>query len=436
MERDSQQESSLKTLPYHQRVNFLALAVDATGWWLGMSFISFATILPLFIRHLGGNNTVVGLIPSLWSLGILLPQILVARRLERKPYVKGYTFTLAILERLPVLVLALSTLFLIHRSPSTLLLITFFCLGINALFMGLNMPAYTLLVAKAIPPHYRGRLYGISGAIGGLLGIAGSWLSGWYLIVLPKPLGFTLCFTTAFVLLALSVFPIAFVKETPTEPSPSQEAQGKWYEIFHLFGKDRGFLALIIAESFFASASVGPSFYMVYADDRFPWEKTLVRLFNVTATASMFIGGLLWGHMADRFGNRRVLRIGAGLMAGGLIVALLAPSGLVLSLAVLLSTLGAQAYELSNFNILMEYAGPRRVPTYTAARSLLIAPVRSLFPVGGGRIADLLGHRPLFFIGVIAAGICFFLLRRVREPRYTPSEGEVAKGGDLSALIT
>ncbi len=429
MERDSQQGSFLKALPHHQRINFFALAVDATGWWLGMSFISFSTILPLFIRYLGGNNTVVGLIPSLWSLGILLPQILVAQRLERKPYVKKYTFTLAILERLPVLVLALSTFFLIHRSPSTLLLTTFFCLGMNALFMGLNMPAYTLLVAKAIPPHYRGRLYGISGALGGLLGVAGSWLSGWYLIALPKSLGFALCFTTAFALLALSVFPIALVREIPTEPSLDQKDQGRWYEIFHLFRKDRGFLALIIAEGFFASASVGPSFYMVYAVDRFPWEKTLVRLFNVTATASMFIGGLLWGHMADRFGNRRVLRAGASLMAGGLIIALLAPSGLVLSLAVLLSALGAQAYELSNFNILMEYAGPRRVPTYTAARSLLIAPVRSLLPVGGGRIADLLGHRPLFLIGIASAGICLFLLQRVREPRYALSEGEANKGG-------
>ena len=56
-----------------KRWNFVACLIDAVGWPLGAALISFQTIFPVFLRHLGAGNLAVGALPALYNLLLFLP---------------------------------------------------------------------------------------------------------------------------------------------------------------------------------------------------------------------------------------------------------------------------------------------------------------------------------------------------------------------------
>ena len=71
--------------------NFWACLTDAVGWPLGAAFLSQATLLPTFLRHLHASNTQVGMLPALYNLLVFLPGVLVVRHLSRVPRARAAT---------------------------------------------------------------------------------------------------------------------------------------------------------------------------------------------------------------------------------------------------------------------------------------------------------------------------------------------------------
>ncbi len=59
----------------NQRYNFIVLTLDGLFFWLGISYYSATTILPLFVSHLKPSNLVVGAVPAVVALSWSLPQL-------------------------------------------------------------------------------------------------------------------------------------------------------------------------------------------------------------------------------------------------------------------------------------------------------------------------------------------------------------------------
>ena len=78
-------------LPPHWKWNFAANFADVSFFSLGMALGSLMTIVPLFIRQLGGSTLLVGVIPAIVQTGWFLPPLFAApyvARLGRKlPYI-------------------------------------------------------------------------------------------------------------------------------------------------------------------------------------------------------------------------------------------------------------------------------------------------------------------------------------------------------------
>ncbi len=85
----------------HLRRNFIANMGDGTLWLFGFSFLSSATILPVYFAHLSSSTLLLGLIPALLDLGWFLPQLFIAPRVERLARKKPWVLALGIGERLP-----------------------------------------------------------------------------------------------------------------------------------------------------------------------------------------------------------------------------------------------------------------------------------------------------------------------------------------------
>ncbi len=94
------------------RWNFTANLLVVVIFSMGMSFASLNTVLPAFARHLTSSNLLIGLIPSLSTLGWLLPQILIANFTQKLKRKKGLLVFAGLAERIPWFLLFLAVMLL------------------------------------------------------------------------------------------------------------------------------------------------------------------------------------------------------------------------------------------------------------------------------------------------------------------------------------
>jgi len=145
------------------RWNFVVNALDGTSFWFGVSFISSAIILPLYVSHFTDNPLLIGLIPFLATAGYLVPQLFVANAVERAPRKKFFPVNLGFfLQRLPLFLLAPSAYFFAANQP-TLALVSFFALfAWHTIGSSLTLVGWQDMIAKIIPVEKRGRFFGIT----------------------------------------------------------------------------------------------------------------------------------------------------------------------------------------------------------------------------------------------------------------------------------
>ncbi len=402
----------------HSRFNFACCLADSIGFPLGISFISIMTIMPLFVKQLTDSNLAIGLIPAINSLGMLLPQLLIANYIERLPIKRMYVFWVAISERLALLIIALFAIWFGKSNPQLLLLLYFVCWGWHSLSMGFNFPAYYGLISKVIPVNRRGKLYGVGGAVGGLLGLLGAGISQYLLNGWGFPWGFAYCFIIATIILTISVAPLAVVREPVYPKQKPRKTLGEYFKSLPgILKTDYNFSRYIISQVIFYFSIMAPAFYTVYAINKFGVSTGGVAIFTAIIMGTNTIAHPIWGYLADRRGYKLVLSLSLIFMIIAPLWALLAPSLILFYLVFVLNSIAITGYGISNFNIILEFSPPDNVPTYMALSSTICSPFKSLTPILGGIIADKMGYSLVFIIATIAASLSFIVLSQVEEPR-------------------
>lgn len=401
------------------RWNFFACLVDAVGWPLGAAMVSTTTILPLFLRHLGAGNIEVGALPALYNLLVFVPGLWVAGYISRLRQARGYLFGVALLERFALIPLAVLTVLWGQTHPQWLLRAAFVCIGAHASMMGLNQPAYWVVVGKCIPPRLRGRLFGYAGGIGGLLGLGVERLLRQFLSG-PHggfPLGYSDLFFGAFVIMTISVLPLGMVREPPGSGQDDPHIGHYWHDSVRVWRGHAGFRRFLRAQIAGTAASLATPFFVLDAAHRLHAGGAAAGYTATLILAGAF-GGLGWGAWSDRAGNKRVL-IGASVcLALAPALAAVAPSPLLYYGVFALSALGMAGVGLAGNNIVMEYAGGARdIPLYSALYNAITALPRAAAPLVGGILADRLGYAPLFWLSAALAAASLILTLRAGDPR-------------------
>lgn len=403
----------------HLAYNLTIFLIDGAGYWLGISFFSAETILPYFVKELGGSDLLVGLIPAIFSLGFFLPQLFVAPFIERRPLQRRAVMKIAWLERLPFGLMAPLTYLLAGPVPGLLLALFFVAIAFNAFTMGANTPAFSTMLTKAIPADKRGRLWGVSMALGGLIGIAGARWSSWLLEEYGMPQGYALCFLIGYVVLMITVTPLGWVREPEGLPSDTPvDFRAYWSETCELLRQNPGFRTLVWTEWFFALAAMAPAFYTAHAHDVFGAKATDIGHFTMIQIAAVTVGGYLWGVLSDRRGTRRTLVLTASLMGLAPLMALFIPSLGWYPLVFFFSALARTGFDVGYYNIVLEYAGEQKVATFQGVRGIAIVLPRVVFPLMGGVLAERFGYAAVFGISLAAVAGILVMLKRVRDPRF------------------
>ncbi|NLV92016.1 MAG: MFS transporter [Firmicutes bacterium] len=418
LRRTSQVET--EETAYVKDRNYYGILIEGILFFIASNISLPATVLTAFARELGASPVIIGITPSLLTIGWLLPQLLSASYVERLERRKPYILLMSGIHRSSWLFLA-AVVFIFRGVEAALMLWIF--LGIifaSSLFDGMSAAAWTDFVARVIPNNRRGSLFATRAFVSGFLGLGAGWLSSKVLATGSFPTNFALLFLLSFFFYGCSWVTFAFAtKEPPAKKSPL--AGGfitYWQNVPRIFRSDRRFLSFIIAMTLLTLGTMALAFFTVAGLERLDLPTSYAGHFTILMTAGQILATTFCGQLADRYGHK-VNFILSALACGTAVTLPLFPASLNLYRAAFLFLGASMAFTgVSRLAIVMEYAPETMRATYAGILNTWLAPITLLAPAIGGSLAGAFGYNATF-IGALAANVLalLWLVFLVQDPR-------------------
>ena len=402
------------------RSNLRAHIMDGALFGLAMSFVSFNTILPVFIQQVGGSDVAIGSVPVLWTIGLNFPQVIVVRLTNSKNRMKPLVLNFGLLNRHSFLAVGVFTFFFVKDLPITisvpLLLTLIFFTAVTGSF---GAPVWFHLFTKTTPMKLRGKLLAIRQLLSSSLGILGGSVVTFVLAAFAFPNNFALLFIIAYVLSMASYLYLRKLKEPPADrqhadpaSSPSTFADGR-----AILRENKNFRNFLLADAFTLMSMSASAFYAVYAIEKFDVPASYAGTFTVIVMAGMVAGNSVFGYLADSLGHKMNLVALAMSSVMASVVAIVAGNILIYGFTFFFMSWTVGLQGISRLSFVVELCSETERQTYIALTNTITAPTVAI-GILFGWIARAYGF-PIMF--AMAALIGFFavvwLYFFVHDPR-------------------
>jgi MFS family permease len=293
----------------HFRRNFVVNTADGVAWLFGASFVSVITILPVYASRLTHSPILIGMIPALTDAGWFLPQLLLARRVERLKRTMPTVAVLGALERVPYLALPLAVLWIDHLPRRVGIEVFLLLIAWMALASGLVATPWQEFIARIIPTSHRGRFFGISHLGGQLLGVVGGAIAAVVLSRIGYPHNYALCFSLGSLGILASYGFFLLSKEASIERqlAAPETRRGYLRRLLAILQSVHNFRIYLISRALAYLGNMAYGFMAVYAIQRFGLADAQAAVFTSILFGSGVLGFAIWGPYGDRFGHKRVL---------------------------------------------------------------------------------------------------------------------------------
>jgi len=385
----------------------------------GIAFVSIQTVVPVMVKRISGSDFAVGLVLMLWTAGFNFPQIFIANHAQRFPYKMRLFLQTAFLQRVPWLLLALLSFFMLGGLSPTAGTISFFFLFTLAAVTGsLCFPIWFDVITKLTPVDLRGRLFAARNLLGGLLGIPAGLVVERVLTEIAYPLSYGVLYTLAFLLTMVSYWSLTKLKEEAASPVAEEVHTLEYYRSLpRILREQKNFRNFLVADALLLAATMAFAFYSVHAIRRFSLSDSSAGLFTVAVMCSVIIGNMFFGTIADRYGHKVNLVLSASSTALSCFMALVSPNPLLYLLVFVGMAFQIGLSGISRLSIVAELCSEAERPTYVALTNLVTSP-SILFGLVAGAIAARFGYDAVFFIaGLLAVASALWMAFRVEEPR-------------------
>ncbi len=418
-EAQREQAAAQAYIQANQRWNFCINLLVSAFWQFATSFIYGATVLSLYTSYLTDSAVLIGLIPAVQNAMFFFPQLLLARQAQTLARAKPYVVRLSLLERVPYLVVACSILLWPQAPSQVAYAILAFSLIVAMGGGGLVNPAWKAMIAKVVPIGRRGLLFGLSNAVGGLLGMGGAAISRQIFAHYDYPYSFGICFLLCGIFQLVSWGLMNLNREPAIEPTvlppPSREY---WRRLPSLLRQDRNFGRFLIARNLMILGGMGTSFYVVYARHAFGISDSFAANLTMMALLGQTVSTPLLGLFGDRRGNKLLFELSGLFLVVALALILLVRSEIWLYGVFMLVNISMAAGMISSTNISMEFGPSTEMPTYSALASTINAVPILLAPLMGGWLVDAWGYPAMFLLAVILNLVGMgYMHMLVRDPR-------------------
>ncbi len=392
---------------------------DGGLFGVALGFASFGTILPLFVDTMTDSATLIGLVPAIHSTGWLLPQLFTASHVSRLRQYKRTVLMMTIHERAPFIGLAIVALLVPFIGLNAGLVLTFLLLTWQGLGGGFTANAWTSMISKIIPPSTRGTFFGVQAGLANLFISMSAIGAGYLLDYLASPWDFAACFLLASLFFALSWFALALTREPEdTNKVIPEEKSHFWEDSKKILRKDANFNWFLAARFLSQFATMGFSFYIIYALRRFDMDTVTAGFLTATLTISQTVANAGMGWLGDKFGHRSMLILGAFAAMFSAILAWNAASLTWFYPISILTGLANVSIWTIGMTMTVDFGTEAERPIYIGLSQTLTAPATIIAPILGGWIADSVGFIPTFSISTILSAVMIgILLILVKDPR-------------------
>jgi MFS family permease len=401
------------------RQNVVANIIDGAMYAFGIGFVSIQTVVPVMVKHISGSDFAVGLVLVLWTAGFNFPQIFIASHAQRFPYKMRLFLQMAFLQRVPWLLLALLSFFMLGGlSPTAGTFFFFFLFTLAAVTGSLCFPIWFDLIAKLTPVDLRGRLFAARNLLGGILGVLAGSVVAVVLAEIAYPLSYGILFTLAFLFMLVSYWALTKLKEeTASAVAEEVHILDYYRSLPRILKAHKNFRNFLISDALLLAATMAGAFYAVHAIRRFSLSDSSAGIFTIVVMCSTIIGNMFFGTIADRYGHKVNLVLAAASTALSCFMAILAPDERLFLIVFVGMAFQIGLSGISRLSIVAELCSEEERPTYVALTNLVTSPF-ILFGLVAGGIASQYGYDAVFLIaGLLAVASALWMVFRVEEPR-------------------
>jgi len=347
--------------------------------------------------------------------------LLVANKIENKTYKKPLLIFAITVRALSWGLLAFTTYIFNNTYPNLTIFFLFVTLILHTFMGGIAAVPFFDIWGKSLPSNLRGRFFGYRQLWGGVLAI-GSGLIVKNILgnnSIKFPYNFALLFFLVFIFLSISYIALGSVEE-PTEKVYKNQLPFKDFlkKAFLVVKKNKNYKKFIIVEILAGAGGLALPFYILYLKNILGISLGTIGILLSAQMLGSVLSNVLWAHLSDFVGNKKVIQIStfAGLMVP--VVALMTQFKNELLYLLLFATIGffIAGRTIGKTNYLLDIAPSRDRPIYISLTGTLLFPV-SLFPLIGGLIIQYVSYNTLFVITGIPILLGFLLSFNLKEPR-------------------
>ncbi|MCL4499261.1 MAG: hypothetical protein M1335_03335, partial [Chloroflexi bacterium] len=284
---------------------------DAALFFVAMSFVDMSSVIPSLVGHLTQSPVLIGVLGSVQTGCWLLPQIFAARIVPGKRRKLPMVLIATTISRLGWAILLIALIFYQQIGPLVTVAACYLAVGTFTMFDGISALAWYDLIARAIPPTIRGRLFGAMSLIGGVLGIGGGLIVERIIgnPLLPFPSDYRTLVAVTLLILAVGITPLALVVEPEGEEAHPPEPLGAYLRRLPGLLRDRpSFRRLVGVQLLVGTSGLAVPFYAPFAVIGLGVPESVVGTFVIGVTAGLMVGGAAWGYLGDHGQKHRAIR--------------------------------------------------------------------------------------------------------------------------------
>lgn len=414
--------------PNHGR-NFILVSLYQIILRIGWIFKTESIIMPAVLDVIGGAGWLRGCLPMLNRFGQSIPPLLVSDVVRDSPRKKiGLAITTMVMA---CCFLALSLIWAITGGEKSWWLPAVF-LAIYGIFFsatGINLLLFNTISGKLIKFNFRGRLALVSTVIGATSAVICAWsllriwLAGGGPAFTTGGANFTMIFGftgCAFVLAAL--VSLTFREPVDSSSHAKRSSMDLLRSSISTIARDHNFRTLTIIGALFGMSLTLFPHYQALARGRLSLGLTALIPWVIAQNIGAALFSIPAGWIADRFGNRLVLRtIMLGLCVApilSLVLARMGDAGQPWFTAVfcLLGLTPVTFRILNNYTLEVTHTGEH--PRYLSTLSLAMAGPAILTSAFFGALIDWVSFEFVFGIVVVCVFCGWLLTFRLEEPRH------------------
>jgi len=373
-----------------------------------------ATFIPLFALAFGATNSEIGILTAAGNLLGTISLFPGARSAELAKSRKAVVlWTGGGVSRLMFVVLTVLPLFVLPRGAAVWIIIA--VTAARAFLNNFANPPWTEMVAGLVPSAMRGKYFTSRGQMMGIAALIAAPLGGWLIRALNSGTGNT-HFGYQAVFLGSLVFGAASTLSFSRIPEPADTTPRRRHRRGDLRKALRGspeFAAFIVGAFFWnLSIQVAGPFFNVYMVTDLKTGIEIVGYSTGLTSLATLVGQYLFGRFLDTKGSFWVQRL------TGLIIPVLPALWMIarepyqVYIISLLSGLFWGGYNLSNFNLLLEYSPNEQRPRAVALYQTVVFSSAVIGPLLGGYLIDTFSFRLCFGVSSVGRyiGVGLFLL--------------------------